>query len=71
MMQHIFAALKPGGRVVLAEYRAENPLVMIKRLHKMSQAQVKREMATVGLSWEKTDDRLPQQHLMFFVKREG
>lgn len=71
MMAHLVTALKPGGRVVLAEYRAENPLVMIKRLHKMSQAQVKREMAAVGLSWEKTDDRLPQQHLMFFEKAEG
>lgn len=68
MMAGIVAALKPGGRVVLAEYRAENPLVMIKRLHKMSAAQVKREMAAVGLRWLKTDDTLPQQHLLFFEK---
>jgi ubiquinone/menaquinone biosynthesis C-methylase UbiE len=68
MMMDIVDALKPGGRVVLAEYRAENPLVMIKRLHKMSEAQVKREMATVGLRWLKTDDALPQQHLLFFEK---
>ena len=70
MMANIVAALKPGGRVVLAEYRAENPMVMIKRLHKMSEAQVKREMATVGLRWLKTDDSLPQQHLLFFEKPE-
>lgn len=68
MMTALVAALKPGGRVVLAEYRAENPLVMIKRLHKMSQAQAKKEMAAVGLRWLKTDDRLPQQHLLFFEK---
>ncbi|MFH7245569.1 MAG: class I SAM-dependent methyltransferase [Spirulina sp.] len=68
MMTGIVAALKPGGRVVLAEYRAENPLVMIKRLHKMSETQVKREMAAVGLRWLKTDDALPQQHLLFFEK---
>ncbi len=68
MMQGIVAALKPGGRVVLAEYRAENPMVMIKRLHKMSEAQVKREMAAAGLTWLKTDDSLPQQHLLFFQK---
>jgi ubiquinone/menaquinone biosynthesis C-methylase UbiE len=68
MMQGIVAALKPGGRVVLAEYRAENPMVMIKRLHKMSEAQVKREMAAVGLTWLKTEDSLPQQHLLFFQK---
>ncbi len=68
MMQGVVDALKPGGRVVLAEYRAENPLIMIKRLHKMSEAQVKREMAMVGLEWLKTEEVLPQQHLLFFRK---
>ncbi|WP_275333917.1 class I SAM-dependent methyltransferase [Nodosilinea sp. PGN35] len=68
VMEGVVVALKPGGRVVLAEYRAENPLVMIKRLHKMSVAQVRREMAAVGLDWVKTDDRLPEQHLLFFQK---
>ncbi|WOD39441.1 class I SAM-dependent methyltransferase [Nodosilinea sp. E11] len=68
MMQGVVAALKPGGRVVLAEYRAENPMVMIKRLHKMTVAQVRREMAAVGLEWIKTDDRLPEQHLLFFQR---
>ena len=68
MMMHLKEALKPGGRVVLAEYRAENPLVLIKRLHKMSKAQVKREMRAVGFTWLKTDESLPQQHLLFFEK---
>ena len=68
VMQGVVAALKPGGRVVLAEYRAENPMVMIKRLHKMSVAQVRREMAAVGLTWVKTDDSLPEQHLLFFQR---
>ncbi|NEQ54770.1 MAG: methyltransferase domain-containing protein [Leptolyngbya sp. SIO3F4] len=68
VMTGIVDGLKPGGRVVLAEYRAENPLILIKRLHKMSEKQVKKEMAAVGLTWTKTDDRLPQQHLLFFEK---
>lgn len=68
MMMHLKDALKPGGQVVLAEYRAENPLVLIKRLHKMSEAQVKREMQAVGFSWLKTETTLPQQHLLFFEK---
>lgn len=68
VMEGVVTALKPGGRVVLAEYKAENPMVMIKRLHKMSVAQVRREMAAVGLNWVKTDDRLPEQHLLFFQK---
>ncbi|MEL6259424.1 MAG: class I SAM-dependent methyltransferase [Cyanobacteria bacterium J06626_6] len=68
MMAGIFNALKPGGQVVLAEYRAENPLVLIKKHHKMSQKQVKKELTAAGLTWIKTDDRLPQQHLIFFEK---
>lgn len=68
MMAAIVSALKPGGQVVLAEYRAENPLVLIKQHHKMSQKQVKKELTAAGLKWVKTDDRLPQQHLMFFEK---
>ncbi|MEL6137211.1 MAG: class I SAM-dependent methyltransferase, partial [Cyanobacteria bacterium J06628_6] len=68
MMTGLYAALKPGGRVVLAEYRAENPLIMIKRLHKMSEQQVKKELTAMGFEWVKTDERLPQQHLLFFQK---
>lgn len=68
MMAGIVSALKPGGQVVLAEYRAENPLVLIKKHHKMTQKQVKRELVAAGLEWVKTDSRLPQQHLMFFEK---
>lgn len=68
MMIGIAKALRPEGQVVLAEYRAENPLVLIKKHHKMTQKQVKKEMQAVGLKWLKTDDRLPQQYLMFFGK---
>ncbi len=71
MMTHLKEALKPGGQVVLAEYRAENPFVLIKRLHKMSAKQVKREMAAIGLQWLETDESLPQQHLFFFQKPEA
>lgn len=64
----ITKALKPGGKVVLVEYRGENPLIMIKRLHKMTQKQVKKEMQAVGLTWRKTEEFLPQQHFMVFEK---
>jgi ubiquinone/menaquinone biosynthesis C-methylase UbiE len=66
MMTAIAQSLKPNGRVVLVEYRAENPLVFIKPLHKMSQRQVRKEMAAVGLTWLETRSNLPQQHVMFF-----
>lgn len=68
MMQAIVTALKPNGRVVLAEYQGENPFVFIKPLHKMTQDQVRREMEAVGLSWQDTKNMLPQQHLMIFQK---
>jgi precorrin-6B methylase 2 len=69
MMDAIVASLKPGGRVALVEYRSENPFVMIKALHKMTQKQVRQEMAAVGLTYLETINKLPQQHLMLFVKR--
>ncbi|NET31793.1 MAG: class I SAM-dependent methyltransferase [Cyanothece sp. SIO1E1] len=68
MMTNLVDALKPGGKVVLVEYRRENPLVLIKKLHKMTQKQVKQEMNAVGLVWRKTQTELPQQHLMVFEK---
>ncbi len=68
MMLRIVEGLKPGGRVVLLEYRSENPMIMIKGLHKMSQKQVKKEMKTVGLVWQDTRDFLPQQHFLVFKK---
>jgi hypothetical protein len=50
------------------EYRGEDPLVPIKPLHKMTEAQVRLEMEAVGLVHERTLDRLPRQHILFFVK---
>lgn len=69
VMQGIVKSLKPGGRVVLIEYRGENPFIMIKRLHKMTQKQVRQEMQAVGLVWRETKNLLPQQHLMVFEKQ--
>jgi SAM-dependent methyltransferase len=68
MMQGLVRALKPEGRVMLVEYRGENPLIPIKALHKMTQKQVKKEMAAVGLVWLETQNFLPQQHVMVFGK---
>ncbi|WP_446345908.1 class I SAM-dependent methyltransferase [Coleofasciculus sp. F4-SAH-05] len=68
MMSGIVRSLKPGGRVVLVEYRRENPLIPIKALHKMTQRQARKEMNAVGLQWLETKEFLPQQHLMIFQK---
>jgi ubiquinone/menaquinone biosynthesis C-methylase UbiE len=68
MMTALVRALKPGGRVVLVEYRGEDPEVPIKLLHKMTEAQAKKEMAAVGLRHQKTIADLPRQHVMIFEK---
>jgi ubiquinone/menaquinone biosynthesis C-methylase UbiE len=64
-------ALRPGGRLILIEYRAEDPEVAIKPLHKMSEQQAVKEMRALGLAHRETADFLPQQHFMVFVKPGG
>ena len=68
VMHGVVQGLKTGGRVVLVEYRGEDRTVPIKRLHKMTQQQAKKELAAVGLQWQRTDDYLPQQHVIVFTK---
>jgi ubiquinone/menaquinone biosynthesis C-methylase UbiE len=69
IMASIMKALKPGGRIVFVEYKAEDPAVPIKPLHKMSEAQIKREAAVFPLDWERTVSTLPWQHAVVFRKR--
>jgi ubiquinone/menaquinone biosynthesis C-methylase UbiE len=71
MMEGITRSLKPGGRVVFVEYRGEDKWVPIKEHHKMTEAQVKKEMSVQSLKWSKTvSDRFPWQHLIVFEKVE-
>ncbi|KQT10156.1 class I SAM-dependent methyltransferase [Ramlibacter sp. Leaf400] len=70
VMAGVVRALRPGGRVVLVEYRAEDPAVPIKSLHKMSEAQIRREMAVHPLVHERTANVLPWQHIVVFVRRD-
>ena len=68
MMQGILRGLKAGGRVVFVEFRGEDPTVPIKPLHKMTEAQVKKEMAGFPLEWVETVRVLPRQHILVFRK---
>jgi precorrin-6B methylase 2 len=72
MMSDIAKSMKPGGRVVLVEYRKEDPTVPIKEIHKMSQAQAKKEVEQpeFGLKWTETIDALPRQHILIFTKQQ-
>ncbi len=67
VLQHVRAALKLGGRVVLVEFRAEDPGVPIKPEHKMTKAQVVREMAAHGFELAAQFDGLPWQHALAFT----
>lgn len=69
MTQAMVRSLKPGGRLVFVEYRMEDPNVPIKWVHKMSEAQVRKEMAVFPeLRWERTSGILPRQHIILFRK---
>lgn len=61
-------ALKPEGKLILIEYRAEDRSVPIKPLHKMSENQAIDEMRAIGLRHLRTEDFLPQQHFLVFEK---
>lgn len=68
MMQGLYQALKPGGRIYLVEYRGEDPRIPIKPLHKMTLAQARKEMALVGFEFVENRNFLPSQHFMVFMK---
>ena len=69
VIDSLVRALKPGGRIAYVEYRMEDPRVPIKTLHKMSQAQIRKEAAAHALVWERTADTLPWQHVVIFRKK--
>jgi ubiquinone/menaquinone biosynthesis C-methylase UbiE len=66
MLEHIRDSLKPGGRIVFLEYRAEDPNVPIREEHKMTVAQVRAEVQPEGYRFEKAIEVLPQQHIIIF-----
>jgi ubiquinone/menaquinone biosynthesis C-methylase UbiE len=68
MLRTIRASLAPNGRMVLLEYRKEDPKVPILPAHKMSVAEVKAEIEPEGFRLEKTLENLPRQHILIFRK---
>jgi cyclopropane fatty-acyl-phospholipid synthase-like methyltransferase len=71
MLARIRESLAADGRLVLAEFRGEDPAVPIKPLHKMTKAQVKAELEPAGFELAREFDRLPWQHLLFFRVAAG
>lgn len=68
IMIKVRQALKPHGRMVFVEYRKEDPKVPIRELHKMSVAQLEKEMRAVGFTRVRTMETLPVQHIVIFQK---
>ncbi len=68
MLRKIRESLKPDGRLVLLEYRKEDPNVPIRPEHKMSVAEVRAELEPEGFRFEKTLETLPRQHILIFHK---
>jgi len=68
MTVSMLAALKPGGKLVLVEFRSEDPTVPIKTIHKMSEAQAVKEFKAAGFAFDKNISNLPWQHCMVFTK---
>lgn len=69
MLRRIREALKPGGRLVLLEYRAEDTRVPILPDHKMTVAQARLEVESEGFRLFTVNDQLPRQHVLIFTRR--
>jgi ubiquinone/menaquinone biosynthesis C-methylase UbiE len=67
MMRYIKDAMKPDGRVVLVEFRKEDPNVPIQPLHKMSVGDVRAELEPMGFRFQRSIDFLPWQHILIFT----
>ena len=68
MMQNIYMALKPGGKLLLLEYKLEDTSIPIKELHKMSVKQVDKEMKMNGFKKSSYNGDLPIQHYLLYQK---
>ena len=66
VLRHLREALKPAGRLVLIEYKGEDPTIPILPSHKMTVAQAKLEVEHEGFVLTKVDSSLPRQHVLIF-----
>jgi len=63
-LQRLKETFKPGGRLVLLEFRKEDPKVPILEVHKMSVAEVKQELEAEGFVLDTVIEVLPWQHII-------
>jgi len=68
MLRGIRASLKPDGRLVLLEYRKEDPKIPIREEHKMTVAEVRTELEAEGFHLAQVIETLPRQHILILTK---
>ena len=69
MLRRLREALKPDCRMVLLEYRKEDPTIPIRFEHKMTVAEARLEVEAEGFTLSKVDESLPRQHILIFTVR--
>ena len=71
MLRSVRAVLKPGARLVLIEYRKEDPSIPIAPTHRMSVSDVRAELEPEGFVFDRAIEELPRQHILIFHKPDG
>ncbi len=69
MLRGIRESLKPDGRLVLLEYRKEDPKIPILEEHKMTVAEVRTELEAEGFKLGPVIETLPRQHILILTRR--
>jgi SAM-dependent methyltransferase len=70
MLRKLRESLKADGRLVLLEYRKEDPAIPIRPEHKMSVDEAKMELGAEGFELERVSEALPRQHILIFKKKD-
>ena len=68
MLRKMREALKADGRLILLEYRKEDPTIPIRAEHKMSVQEVKTETEAEGFKLDQVIEKLPRQHIFVLSK---
>jgi SAM-dependent methyltransferase len=68
-LQALYKALKPGGKIVLVEYKGEDPEIPIKELHKTTAVQISKEVTANGFTFIEDKEGLPMQHFLIYKKK--
>jgi predicted methyltransferase len=66
MLRSLRRSLKPGGQLVLIEYRKEDPAIPIAYPHRMSVAEVRTEIESEAFTFDRLVPGLPRQHIIEF-----